>query len=311
MARPLHLIPAGLALLAAAACAAPPPAPRATEAPDVIALDALQPQEPHSTALWTAARAHWTARASGWSYTPPRKAGGQLQERWCAPAVPADACRTGRVATQPQPGWSYATLSQYFYGDTFPAVFGFSMEAGQLPADGTWGAQLTISLRGRKIGGSSFGIALRRVRDGQLADRVTLGDTLSYKVGETTFKVGGPPAGADDEARALAVEAELARYLSSPDGFKAHALAQLDALLAEVERGIEAHEARKGVQGEYKGGGVPPEITLVPLDAVEETTALSKAVAELGATRALIEADAPAMHAAIAALAPASIFGSL
>lgn len=307
MARSSYLLFSANLLLPAAACAAGRPAPVPVEDSSVISLDKLQFQEPRSWALWAALREHLLGVTKGWSYLPPRHGGSTVYERWCGPGVPADACSTGRVGTQLQPGWSYATLSQYTYGDRFPEVFGLALAVGDLPADGSWGVQLSLSLRGQGIGGSSLGLAFRRARDGAQSDDVRLGYTLSYAVGETSFRVQGPSSGSGEEAEAVAVEADLARYLASPESFRDNATARLDALLAEVERGIDAHEAKKAVYGAYKGGGVPPPTTLVALDPVEETAALSKAVAEIGAMRAAVQADYAVMYAKLVALVPTTL----
>jgi len=307
MARRSYLLFSATLLSPAGACAAGRPAPVPVEDSSVISLDKLQFEEPHSWAMWAALREHLLGVTKGWSYAAPRQAGSTVEERWCGPAVPADACATGRVGTQPQPGWSYATLSQYAFGDRFPEVFGVALAVGDLPADGSWGVQLSLSLRGRSIGGSALSFAFRRARDGKLGDDVRLGFAPSYSVGETTFRVQGPIAGAGEEALALAVEADLARYLQSPESFRDNATARLDALLAEVERGLDAHEAKKATYGAYKGDGRPPPTTLVALDPVEETAALSKAVAEIGAMRAAVQSDYAAMHARLVALVPPSL----
>jgi hypothetical protein len=307
MARRSYLLFFATLLNAVDACAAGRPAPVPVEDSSVISLDKLRFVEPRSQALWAGLRDHLLGVTKGWSYAPPRQAGSTVDERWCGPAVPADACSTGRVSMQPQPGWSYATLSQYAFGDRFPEVFGVALAVGDLPADGTWGLQLSLSLRGGSIGGSSLSFAFRRARDGKLTDDVRLGYALSYPVGETTFRVQGPVSGAGEEALALAVEADLARDLASPESFRDNASARLDALLAEVERGIDAHEAKKAVYGAYKGDGRPPPTTLVPLDPVEETAALSKAVAEIGAMRTAVQSDYAAMYARLIALVPTTL----
>ena len=130
-----------------------------------------------------------------------------------------------------------------------------------------------------------------------------LGYALSYAVEATTFRVTGP-AGA---STAAAIEADLGRYTASPASFRDNALGRLDALLAEVERGLDAHEAQRATYGAYEGDGRPPDETLVALDLAEETRALARAATEIGAMRAAVEADYAAMHAALVRLVPPGV----
>ncbi len=271
-------------------------------------LEELRFADAHTGAQHAALRAHILTRAQGWRHVPLDRAGNLLSERWCSPEVPERACAQGTAGRDPAPGMAWATLGTLTYPKRFPEVFGLTTSSGTIPAVEGWGVSLGLRLRGATISGSGLDIRFLRVDGGQLGAHLDLGTRLSLRVADADLWVDAPePADAPspEEAAARAAEAELARLQASPESLRDTAFARLDALQARVDRALDAGEPLRLKEGPYKGGGVPPERLLLPLDAEGAKAARDQAHAELEARRALVREHAPALHAALVAVLPA------
>ena len=290
------------ALLLALACAATPD-PTPVEEP-MPALADLRFEEPRSAALHTALRQHALARTPGWRHLPLSVGGNFVRERWCSPSVPAPACEGGAVANGDEPGTAWFSLSTLHYPAQWPAVFGVGWDAGDLTPP--WGAAAYLSLRGRTVTGSSFTFRFVRYEGGRAAERFEIPSTWAWQAGETQLFVPVAPPEADDEARAQAVEAELARLLASPASFRDTVLALADALEAEVLRALAAHEAKKCEYGEYQGDGIPPICTPVPFTPEEEAAERARLQAAMARLREVVTAEGEVLWARLGAVFPGS-----
>ena len=223
--------------------------------------------------------------------------------------MPVAFCASGAVVNNEAPGNGWITVGTLFYPKSWPGVFGVEYRVGDL--EPPWGVRVHLNLRGRTVTGSSFAFQFLGYENGAVAHRLEVPDTWSYRVDQTTFSVplAGFPSSEDEaEARALAVEAEIGRLCASPASFKDTVLQRIEDLEREVERGLDAHEARKCEYGEYKGGGVPPACTLVPLTMEEEVLWASRVRQELEQMRALVRAHGAALHARLQALLPPELW---
>jgi hypothetical protein len=259
-----------------------------------LALDTLRFADATHRARYDALRAHAAAAAGGWRHRPLTLVGNFVEEHWCGPAVSAPACDGGGVVNQERRGDAWFRLGVLHYPKDWPSVFGLVYAAGVWPKDRPWGLAFSLAVDGRTVVGEHLGALFLRFDGERVADRVPLGDGYAYRVEETTFRVRGE-----------APLAELARLRASPSALQARATERLDALLAEVRRGLAAHEATKCVYGPYRNDGIPPECTPTPLTAEEEAAWAERAAREIGRQRALVAENAAEMHALLTALVPA------
>lgn len=301
-----------LLTLAGVGCASPEglmrPSPQAsTETP--LTLQDLQFQEPRSAALHGAIRSHTLSRTGGWAYLPLRTGGNFVEEKWCGPSVAVTACASGAVANDETPGVAWTTVGTLFYPRHWPAVFGVEYRAADMAEP--WGVRVLLNLRGRTVTGSTFAFQFLRFEGGKVVDRLEVPDTWSYAVDQTRFSVplpAAPTAQGEDEARAQAVEAEVTRLLLSPESFTTTVLSRIEDLRREVDRGLDAHEGRKCVYGPYKGGGIPPQCSLVALSMEEEVMWASRAQQDLDHWKDLVQSHGPSLHARLSVLLPYTVW---
>lgn len=318
---PCQILPALLAcvlwigLLAPSVGCARPRAPEAAHpdpeaaVPTPYHLDDLRPADTRTGALLHTLDATWRAATVGWREVPWERAGNEVTERWCGPAVSAAACQGGSVVNDEKRGDAWRSLTTLHYPPRWPEVFGVVVNAGSYPVGSPWGVRAAVSLRGGTISGTSFSGAFVQFDGEKVADRIPFGE-WSYRVTDTTFTVAIPAAstpGGDDPA-AAAVAAEIERLVASPDSLRETMLARLAALDTEVHRGIAAHEAERLANGTYTGGGVPPVRTPTPLTPEEEAAAAAQATTDIARWQAVVTAQAPALHTLLSACLPPGIW---
>lgn len=229
--------------------------------------------------------AHVAATTTGWRLRELRLVGNFVTQRWCSPDLPESICDGGAA---PRDTGAWISLSTLHHPGDWPQVFGLVYQGWSMPDE-----HGRVMVRLAEDTGSVTNDELSILVQSEDAT-LDLGTLVSHEVHDTTFSVRINKA-----PHALARE-----VLASPEALRAHGEQQLDALLAEVERGINAGEARKAVFGEYKGGGIPPEKTRVPLSEAEQAEALSQARAAIAADKARWKALAGWVHTEAAALLP-------
>ena len=117
-----------------------------------------------------------------------------------------------------------------------------------------------------------------------------------------TLAPAGPPAAAGALRRQ-----ELAALARSPESLRSTALARLDALGAEVERALNAGEVVKKLPGPPVPAPRAPISVPTPLDDDEIEAAEADARQRLDAVRALVTAEAEALHAALLRVLPEGV----
>ena len=140
--------------------------------------------------------------------------------------------------------------------------------------------------------GEGMSAAFHRLGPERIERSVVLGDTYGYQAEEARLVVAAP-GGRD---------AELALLLASPISLRDTATARYDALLAEIERAVEAGEVERCVYGEYLGDGVPPECTPTPLSDGERALLIDRARTEIGAMREAVEVNHELFHGLLTGL---------
>jgi hypothetical protein len=265
--------------------AAPEPAPLAFE-------------DPHHRALFERLAAH--AATVGEHGTGRRTLGNWVEERWCNAAVDPQLCDSGAIANETVPGARWAGIATFGYPDRFPRVFGVLYEAGDLAAEGTWGASLRLAVGGGSIVSSSLELSFHPLPLGSRPP-VRLGG-WDHRVADTTFRLSRGATAAESDA---ALEAELRELARSPEAFVARVTTRLDALLAEVRRGVNAGEARRDVLRAVEPPPRPPLAVPTPLTAAEQAEALALAERELDGVKARVRAEGAGMYEALKRLLPA------
>jgi hypothetical protein len=271
-----------------------------------VAIDALRFEDDLTRARFFALH-EWSVIAAPppWRHQAAEVIGNFVRERWCAPAVPLPACEGGAAAQGETAGTAWYELSTLHYEREWPSVWGLVWSAGRLPEDAEWGMSVHLSLGGRGVIGDGLHVTAQRLADGRVVEKVELGAVQEVAVEETRFTAMPPgPGDGSAEAYVRVLEAELRRLLASPESLRETVVSRLEALRAEVERGMAAHEARRCEYGEPPGDGVPPACTPAPLGPEEEAAALERARAEIDRRRGHVEARAAVFHRLLAELAP-------
>lgn len=254
----------------------------------------LRFEDAEARARFDGLRAAALARAGGWRHVPLERVGNFVQERWCSPAVGVAACEGGAVVGSAQPGAEWITVATLHYPKAWPEVFGLAYDAGSIPADAGWGVQTSLSLDGRTIAGTTFEATFLHVEGGAVTGRLPVG-VWAYTLGETTVRV--PPAEGPADAALLA---ELHALRASPESLRTHVLDRLLELETIARATLAEHAVTRCERGPYRGDGIPPECTLVPLTPQEEAAEAARLGSDLARWRGWVEADATALHAALA-----------
>lgn len=292
---------AGLAVAAALLTAAAPagPVPGAKEeamSPEAPKLDGLV-FAPGAGERHRALRAWLEARAAGWRHVPLAVHGNFVTERWCAPSVPAARCQSGAVVTEEGRGTAFAALETLHYPQEWPRVFGLVLSIVRIPEQGELGLRFHLSEDGRTVVGPGMEASFLRLEGERVAERLSLGARAGLRLVETELQVETP--GGWRQA--------LKRMAASPESLEEFALFALQALERRVHEALRAGEVQGYDEGEYLGGGVPPERTWRPLTTAEAERERAAALAELARRRAFVQKHARAMHALLRAHVPVEI----
>ena len=245
-----------------------------------------------------------SAELGDWHHVPVARLGNFLQQRWCASTVAASACERGVVGRDHHSGESWLELSTFTWEPDTPRVGGLLVSAGFWPAEG-WGARLWISWGGGRVVGSGLQVELARFGGGEVQDLIPLGSELQWTVEETTFGWAAPMT--SDMRGALT--GLLQRLCGRPEDLQRLGEEAQAGLLAEVERGLTAGEARRCEYAPYRDDGIPPVCTPVPLDAGQVAAELERARTTIGRRRALLQSEAVPARAALLNAVPPALSG--
>lgn len=224
-----------------------------------------------------------------WLAPPVSGSEAYLSQWWCGPAVPEDACWTGAVARGETRGAAWRGLAAVGEGDGRPGQL--VVDAGALPLAGDWGLALTLHLEADTGDLVDWRLDLSRWAGTRLTARLTLGPQLSRAVELTDFSAPGP---------------DWAVLVGSADGFRQATTAAVEALQAEVDRGIAAHEVRRCAYGRYWGDG-SPKCEPVALSPAEEAAVQAQVRTELSHQLRLVDQDAETLHRQLHGLLPATL----
>ncbi len=224
-----------------------------------------------------------------WSQPPVSASDVSVMEWWCGPSVDSDACWTGAVTRTETRDSAWRGLSAFADGGS--RVTELTVDVGEVPAQGDWGMGVSLRLDAAEGEVIDWQLTLVRWAGKRLTARLDLGPTLGHGVEQTDFSVSGP---------------DWSELIATPEAFGTQTLVGLKALLAEVERGITAHEVRRCAYGRYHGDGTP-RCDRVPLTPSEEAGALEQARATLGHRIRIIEQDAGVLHAQLTDLLPSAL----
>lgn len=252
-------------------------------------------ETPAEADRWARFSAHAAARAAGWADAGERQLGNFIERRWCrAPISPAD-CRAGSYSRAPRQDHAVlrlSTLSVQPGGQRF----GLSYQVLDLPRAGL-GLSLSLVSGGRSVIGDQLQVeVLRAPRGPDDPPLLRLGDVLRWPIADGAVEV--PLPGAPDPLGA----ARLLR--ASPDALRQAGEAQLVGLVEAVDRALAGGQLRRCVPGPYLGDGAPPECTPTPLSPDEQAAERARVRAVVDAQRAFLAAEAPAVHALLAAYLP-------
>ncbi len=230
-----------------------------------------------------------------WTAYPLRRFGNFVNVEWCRGEGSNINCAGGNTRTTPGAGWG--SVSVLHYERDWPAVYGLSFTAGQIPKTEGIAASVSWARGGQSVLGDSSHVGFQEVKGGAVVGKLSLGMSQSFTVGEDAIS-----------SQTTGTASEFYQRLTvSPESLRKEAAAQLDGLEAAVEAALAADTPRKCVFGPYKGGGIPPEcIRKDPLDATEKAEARSQLGELLTSQRALLDQHAGAMHAALLELMPAA-----
>lgn len=224
-----------------------------------------------------------------WSQPPVSASDVSVMEWWCGPSVDRDACWTGAVTRTETRDSAWRGLAALADGGS--QVTELTVDVGEVPAQGDWGMGISLRLDAASGEVVDWQLTLVRWAGQRLTARMALGPTLGHGIEQTDFSVPGP---------------DWPDLIATPEAFGANTLAGLQALLAEVERGITAHEVRRCAYGRYHGDGTP-RCDRVSLSPAEEAGALEQAQATLGHRIRIIEQDSDRLYAQLIALLPSSL----
>jgi hypothetical protein len=244
---------------------------------------------------WAQFSAHAAARTAGWADAGERQLGNFIERRWCrAPISPAD-CRAGHFSSAPRQDHAVLRLSTLSF-QPGGLRFGLSYQILDLPAAGL-GLSLSLVSGGRSVIGDQLQIqVLRAPRGPNDPPLLRLGDALRWPIADGAVEV--PLPGAPDPLGA----ARLLR--SSPAALQRAGDAQLAGLVEAVDRALAGGQLRRCVPGPYLGDGAPPECTPTPLSPDEQAAERARVRAVVDVQRAFLAAEAPAVHALLAAYLP-------
>lgn len=249
-------------------------------------------------AAWLFSVAERRGVATGWPRVGPEVLGNWIESRWCNAAVEARRCATGDFGEGRLGGAAWLSLAALHYPPRHPEAFGAVYDAADFTGDG-WGVRLSWVVNGAGV--ATSGLRVRFWRPGaEGAPTVELGSwSLPVADSVVTLAPAGPPAAAGGLRRQ-----ELAALARSPEALRTTALSRLDALAAEVERALDAGEVVKKQPGPPVPAPRAPLSVPVPLDDDEIEAAEADARARLDAVKALVSAEAEALHAALLRVVP-------
>lgn len=243
-------------------------------------------------ARWARLRACMSARTDAtWERYPLRRFGNFIQEDACRGTGAARGCAGGNFRERPgATWWSIATLH---YPQSWPTVFGVSVDVGVVPDKTGIGAQLWWSEHGKSVLGEGLHVTFTAWSGGVITDKLAFGDGMSWTIGETTVRTTA--TGTRGEV--------LDRLLASPASLQTEALAQLDALEARVRDGLARDEFVRCTYGPYEGRGIPPAcVRQDPVPKDERAGELDKLRKALDGHRALVKGRSKELHAVLMGL---------
>lgn len=256
--------------------------------------------DPAEAARFHELRAALDAALVGWNYLGFQRGGAFQRWRWCGSSTDPKACADGSLRNLLRWDSEWVVLSTHGFGNRLPEVFGLGLEIGALSGD--WGLFFNLSLGGRDMTGDHLTIQFVRWETNQGRALLSVGDRDSYQVVDKVFTAPLVAAGEDAAAANLALIRELR---ASPESFRGAVLRRLDALEAEVRRGISAHEAYRCRYAEVPAGtSVPPPCEPVPLPPDEEQAQLGLVEAIFDGRRALLDAELNTLYTLFTARVP-------
>jgi len=236
----------------------------------------------------------WSKEAKGWVHSNADPSDGALEEWWCQGKDVGDTtCWTGAITGLMERGVAWRGMGGYLVDGKVEQLW---LTAGEIPTEGAWGASYRVEVGGTPLQVQDFEVQFVRFGENANTEKFVVTPIIQYSVEKTDFPSSPKPSGSG--------WVSFTDLITSPESLAGAAAPQLEALLARVQKGIEAHEPRKCSYGEYFGDDAPP-CRLVPLQSTEAHEWSVSAEQTLNHRAFLIRSDQEQLYALMMALLPA------
>lgn len=203
-----------------------------------------------------------------WHTTSYKLIGNFYESRWCSGVGAREDCQIA-YSTMHNRDQRQVGLNTLFYPDQPTTVFGLGFETLWVPESAGWGVEFYFSEKGKTIIGEGWGIIFNRYDNAfdPPAESVVLGDSLSYKIIQTTLQ----------QSSDLPLREDLDIYLSNAESMRDRGVEQYQIFLSDIKSKFNNHEITACDWSEYQGDGLPPVCTPRPMTPDEEAAELEKA----------------------------------
>ncbi|MBI3170009.1 MAG: hypothetical protein HYZ22_16110 [Chloroflexi bacterium] len=159
-----------------------------------------------------------------------------------------------------------------------------------MPESAGWGVGFYFSEKGKTIIGEGWSVTFNLYDNAAdpPAESVTLGDSFSYQIIQTTLQQNSD----------LPLREDLDIYLQDAESMRDRGIEQNQLFLADVQAKLNKHEITACDWSQYQGGRIPPVCTPRPMTADEEAAELNKAQIFFDGQIRLLQENYEEMYAA-------------